>query len=165
MCRVGIRSELPHLASRPRYKKRKTLEFTENKPSLSDARRLASTHRSWGTGAVRGSLICRGKAQLVKHRPPMRAPRAAVAARKWPFTPVLRADWNALRSTGLSAPRAAPTAAPHSPVRSWVATTHPTQNGSSGAAHVKREGPRGEICALGTRAGVPAAAPTANHAG
>ena len=43
----------------------------------------------------------------VKHRPPMRAPRAAVAARKWPFTPVLRADWNALRSTGLSAPRAA----------------------------------------------------------
>ena len=63
MCRAEISLELPHLASRPRYKKRKTLKFTENKPSLSDARRLASTHRSWGTGAVRDSLICRGKAQ------------------------------------------------------------------------------------------------------
>ena len=40
-------------------------------------------------------------------RAPHAALHAAVAARKWPFTPVLRADWNALRSTGSSAPHAA----------------------------------------------------------
>ena len=43
--------------------KKQSMQFTKNKPSLSDARRLASTHLSWGTGAVRDSLIYRGKAQ------------------------------------------------------------------------------------------------------
>ena len=93
MCRVGIRSQLPHLASRPRCKKRKILRFAVNKPSLSNACQLASTHQSWGAGAVWDSLICMGEGP-VKHRPPlamaMRAPHVAVAARKWPFTPVLR---------------------------------------------------------------------------
>ena len=89
----------------------------------------------------------------VKHRPPMRAPRAAVAARKWPFTPVLRADWNALRSTGLSAPRAADRSpalprtqlgsdyAPHTKWQQW------------GSTRKARGPPGGNLCTWHARRG------------
>ena len=112
-------------------------------------------------------LGCRGGSGLsdmqgegpVKHRPPMRAPCAAVAARKWPFTPVLRADWNALRSTGLSAPRAADRSpalprtqlgshyAPHTKWQQW------------GSTRDARGPPGGNLCTWHARRGASSSSP------
>ena len=97
---------MPHLASRPRYKKKKNTQIYR-KQTLPFSRPPAHQYPpELGYRGGSGLSDLQGEGP-VKHRPPMRNPHVAVAARKWPFTPVLRAHWNALRSTGLSTPHAA----------------------------------------------------------
>ena len=96
----------------------------------------------------------------VKYMPPKRAPHVAVAARKWLFAPVLRADWKALRSTGLCAPSAANCNAVQPRTRPYVVgwrlcTPHKMAAvGQHQAAHVKREGSKGgNLCTWHARRG------------